>query len=81
MKSKFSLVVISLLARLWWTVEVSRLALLQVRPLTAQHRPFQHENGLKSCHWVFSRNKLHCVSVDERHAQISVIISPKIEFN
>jgi len=80
-KKFFFLVVSWLLARLWWSIEVSRLTILRIQPKAVINRISQEEQKLPPSHWVFDRNILYCLGVNEREQRIVIKQSPVIEPN
>lgn len=71
-KGSFVIAVSWLLVRLWWSFEISRLAILRVRQKTVVNRVTFSKKELPVCSWIFDRNRLFCISVS--HAVDELII-------
>jgi hypothetical protein len=54
-----------LVTRLFWGIEISRLALLRVKPRHVVNRLSKSQRELSPGCWVYDRNKLYHVSVFE----------------
>ncbi len=70
-----------MLTRAWVALEISSLALLRLRPRTVRRRRVQQSSGLSCSDWVFSGNKLYCLSVDEQRDRILIHVTPTIGKN
>ena len=77
----FFLIVISwLLSRLWLSFEISRLAIIRATQKPAVIRITRQQRRLLPSHWVFERNMLYCLSVNETCDQMLIRETP-IESN
>jgi hypothetical protein len=70
-----------LLARLWWSIEITRLTILRVRPKAVINRITQDEQELPPCHWVLERNRLYCLGISKTSHQIIIKQTPVIKLN
>lgn len=70
-----------LLARLWWGLEISRLAILRVKPRAVISRITQHRRELPAGQWVLSRDRLYCLFVNENEDRMIIRETPLIGRN
>lgn len=81
-KKCFLLVIGSwLVAKLWWTLEMSRLAFFRTLPKkTITH--VAHAAILPpASHWTFERNRLSVLNYDEQMATFIITVLPEINGN
>lgn len=79
-KSILFLIISWLFARVAWSIEISRLTILRMKPQAAIHRLNRNEGMLPPSQWVFERNKLYCLNVKANHT-ILIKEMPAIELN
>ncbi|MFQ5822897.1 MAG: hypothetical protein ACE5JB_02455 [bacterium] len=80
-KGRFYIAISWLLARLWWSIEISRLTILRIKPKAVINRITQDQRELPPCHWVLDRNTLYCLGVDDRNDEMIIRETPLIELN
>ncbi|NIR47455.1 hypothetical protein GWO43_03145 [candidate division KSB1 bacterium] len=80
-KTGFFFIVSWLLARLWWSLEISRLTIFRIKPRAVINRITQNQRKLPPCHWVVDRNRLYCISLNEGSDEMLVTETPSIERN
>jgi len=83
-KSRFSRSVLSiswLLTRLWWHLEVTRLAVFRVRPKAAIQQTILNEGGLPRGRWVGQGTQLSFLCMDEVNVRLLVTHTPAMERN
>jgi len=81
LRGKVFFVVYWVLTRLWWGVEISRLAVLRHRPKTIKKRMTYGHDTLPGSTWLLARNMFYCLSVDDDNTKILVRETPPIELN
>ncbi|MFQ5771417.1 MAG: hypothetical protein ACE5HX_12825 [bacterium] len=80
-KGMFFLAVSWLIARLWWSIELSRLTILRVKQKAVISRVAYSKSELPICHWVFDRNRLYCVGVNDEIDEMFIREISHIEQN
>jgi len=69
-----------LLARLWGTLEVSKLTVFRMKQTTMK-RIILHDTCLDGGHWFIHRNQVSFLSVDEINRRVQITRTPEIELN
>ncbi len=60
-----------LLTRLWWGIELSRLAIFRFKPRAAVSRIAPSQRELTISFWVFDRDTLYCVNAADEQLLIT----------
>ncbi len=71
-KGLFFFAVSWLIARLWWSIEISRLTILRVKQKAVISRITYSKRELPTCHWVLDNNRFYCVGVNNESDEIFI---------
>lgn len=68
-----------LVARLWWSIETSRLMIVRIKP-KAMINQFARTEFTRST-WVYDRNTFSCLTVNAESDRLLITQTPTIEPN
>lgn len=77
----FVIVFYTLLARFWGSLEASRLTRMQLRPGVVRKRNYRRDDPFPKCHWLFARNTLYCIWVDNYENRMLITATQPIDLN